>query len=278
MTPFRALIIFFIAAASIVCPGAAANGETLTALSGSVSRPPLDELAALFRQETGINLQITYGGSGEILSQLILSRRGDIYIPASPDFMQKAMDKDVVEGGGVVRLAYIFPAILVQAGNPREIKGLRSLAMPGLRVAIANPRTVAAGLYAVELLEANSLAKEVKPNIVTYSENYEKALNLVALKAVDAVIGWQQVPRRSLKKVEVVPLAPAEIKRVAYISAAATNFTRHKEEAARFLDFLTSERARAVFRRHGFPTTEEEVRGIAPGAVIGGVFQLPEGW
>lgn len=223
-------------------------------------------------------MQVTYGGSGDLLSQLILSRRGDIYIAASPDFMEKAMDKGVVEKGGVVTLAYIFPAILVQAGNPRGIKGLKSLSMRGLRVAIPNPRTVAAGLYAVELLEANSLGKEVKPNIATYSESYEKALNLVALKAVDVTIGWQQLPQRSLKKVEVVPLAPAEIKRVAYISAAATSFTRQRDEARRFLDFLVSEKARAVFRKHGFPTTEDEARAMAPGAVIGGVFQLPEGW
>jgi molybdate transport system substrate-binding protein len=259
-------------------PGAAAEGRALTAFVSSVSRPPLEESVALFQKETGVTVHVTYGGSGSLLSQLILGRRGDLYLPASPDFMNKALDRAVVAEDAVVKLAYIYPAILVQAGNPKGISGLPSLTLPGLRVILPNPRTVSSGVYAVELLEINSLADGVKPNIIAYSESYEKALNLLSLKAVDAVIGWRQVPRGVLGKIDVVPLKDKEIPRVAYISAAVTNYARNANEARRFLGFLTSPRVRAIFRKHGFPTTVEEIRKIAPEALIGGRYDLPEGW
>ncbi len=278
MTFFRTTTIFFLAAISITQMSTIVRGETLRAFVGSVSRPPMEESVALFREETGINVQITYGGSGGLLSQLILGRRGDIYIPASPDFMEKAIAKGVVERDAEVKLAYILPAILVQAGNPKEIKGLLSLKEKGMRVAIPNPRTVSSGIYAVELIEENSLAGGIRPNIVTYSESYGKALNLVALKAVDAVLGWQQIPQWSRKKIEAIPLGADEIHRVAYISAAVTSFTQNPEGTERFLSFLTSERVRAIFKKHGFLTTETEIKKVAPKARIGGQYKLPEGW
>ena len=278
MTFFRTLTIFFLAAVSITQMSTIARGETLRAFVGSVSRPPMEESVVLFREETGINVQITYGGSGGLLSQLILGRRGDIYIPASPDFMEKAIAKGVVERDAEVKLAYILPAILVQAGNPNEINGLLSLKEKGMRVAIPNPRTVSSGIYAVELIEENSLAREIKPNIVTYSESYGKALNLVALKAVDAVLGWQQIPQWSRKKIEAIPLGADEIHRVAYVSAAATSFTQNPAGTERFLSFLTSERVRAIFKKHGFLTTETEIKKAAPKARIGGQYKLPRGW
>jgi len=153
-----------------------------------------------------------------------------------------------------------------------------SLARPGIKVAIPNPKTVSSGVYAVELLEAASMSLKVKPNIVTYSESYEKALNLLALKAVDAVIGWRQIPRRSSGKIEAINLKPGEIPRVAYISAAAISYTRHREEALEFLEFLKSNQAKAIFRKHGFPTGEAEIRKIAPGSLVGGIYKLPHGW
>jgi ABC-type molybdate transport system substrate-binding protein len=40
-----------------------------------------------------------------------------------------------------------------------------------MRLAIANPHSVAIGLYAVEILEKNGLKERIKPNIKTYAES-----------------------------------------------------------------------------------------------------------
>lgn len=272
---FAALLVITI---SVLGISADASCEKLKAFVGSVSKAPMDELKELYLKETGVTIEIIYGGSGWLLSQLILGRRGDLYIPASPDFMEKAVAKGVALDETSVKLAYINPAILVRTGNPKKIRGLQSLAKKGLKVVIPNPRTVSSGVYAVEVLEVNSLAREVKPNIVTYSESYEKALNLITLKIVDAIIGWQQIPPWAEEKIKVIPLSEDQIPRVAYISAAATRFVRHVDQTKHFLDILRSERVGAIFRKHGFPVSEEEIKRLAPKAVIGGEYKLPEGW
>lgn len=58
----------------------------ITASVGAVSKPAMEEAAKAFEQRTGIKVYLTFGGSGAILSQMKLSREGDLYIPGSPDY------------------------------------------------------------------------------------------------------------------------------------------------------------------------------------------------
>ena len=55
--------------------------KTLIAFVGSASMPATKEAAAAFEKETGIHVELHFGGSGSMLSQMVLSRRGDLYFP-----------------------------------------------------------------------------------------------------------------------------------------------------------------------------------------------------
>ena len=163
--------------------GGCAKGEqkTITAFCGSASKPAMEEAAKVFEEKTGIKVYLNFGGSGAVLSQMKLSRSGDLYIPGSPDYMAMAEDDGVVEPGSVKIISYLVPAILVQHGNPKDIQTLSDLAQPGIKVGLADPESVSIGLYAYEILEYNNLLREVGENIVTYGESYSKIVSLVAL-------------------------------------------------------------------------------------------------
>src|SRR4030042_5786959 len=109
-----------------------------------------------------------------MLSQMELSKSGDLYIPGSPDYMVKAEKKDVIDPPSVQKIAYLVPVIAVQHGNPKNIQSLADLAKPGIEVGIGNPAAVCVGLYAVEILDYNHLLADVSPNIVTQAESWEK--------------------------------------------------------------------------------------------------------
>lgn len=249
--------------------------ESITAFVGSVSKPAIEEAAQVFEQTTGIRVYLTFSGSGTMLSQMKLSQSGDLYIPASPDYMAMAEDDGVVEPGSVKIIAYLIPAILVQAGNPKNIETLSDLAQPGIKVGIADPKSVSIGLYAYEILEYNSLLPEVAENIVTYGESYAKIVSLVALRALDAVIGWR-VSSQWHDTIDVVYLKPEQIPRLSYISGAISSFTEDRDSAQGFLDFLVSAEGQAIYSRRGYIATEDGAREFAPDAKIGGEYQLPE--
>jgi len=58
--------------------------------------PAPREAALVFEKETDIHVGLHFGGSGSMLSQMSLSRRGDLYFPGSSDYMAKAIERKVV--------------------------------------------------------------------------------------------------------------------------------------------------------------------------------------
>ena len=249
--------------------------KRITAFCGSASKPVLEEAVESFHKETGIRVDLNLGGSGTMLSQMKLSRRGDVYIPGSPDYMIKAIRDGVIDPASTVTLAYLILAINVQHGNPRNIKTLFDLTKPGIRIAIGNPEAVCVGLYAVEMLERNGLLKQVQKNIVTHAPSCEATASLVVLKKVDAVIGWDVFSKWNPNEIDTVLLKPREIPRIAYIPAAIATYSQDKKTAQKFIYFLLSPEGKKIFAKWGYITTEKEARAFAPNAEIGGEYVLP---
>lgn len=265
---------------SIIITSGCASGkpEAITVFCGSASKPAMEEAAATFTGETGITAYLNFGGSGTVLSQMKMSGSGDLYIPGSPDYMAIAERDGVLEPGSAQIIAYLVPAILVQSGNPQDIRSLADLARPGIRVGIGNPEAVCVGLYALEILEHDGLLEAVGKNIVTHAESCAKTATLVTLKSVDAIIGWRVFSEWHPGTIDVVYLQPEQLPRLAYIPAAVSRFTEDEESAARFLDFLVSAEGQEVFAKWGYLATEAEARKHAPDAEIGGEYVLPESY
>ncbi|MFN3921940.1 MAG: molybdate ABC transporter substrate-binding protein, partial [Caldimicrobium sp.] len=168
--------------------------ERILVFAGAASKPPTEEAAKAFEKKTGIKVDLVFGGSGYVLSQMILSKKGDIYFPGSSDYMELAKKKGVVFPETERYVVYLVPAINVQKGNPKNIKSLKDLTRPGLKVAIANPEGVCVGAYAVEIIEKNFSPEEkaqFRKNLINYTESCEKTATAISLRAADAVIGWR---------------------------------------------------------------------------------------
>lgn len=256
---------------------AASRPQPVVVFAGSASQPPLEEAARAFEQQTGIPVTLHLGGSGAMLSQIRLTRRGDLYIPGSPDYLDIAREQQLVDGEAAI-LAYLVPAILVARGNPHQIKSLHDLARPGLKVGMADPDGVCVGLYAVEVLTASGLADKVKPNLRGQVESCARAASMISLGMADAVLGWREFATWNPAAMEAVLLKPEQVPRLAYVPAVQVRGAANPAGAAAFTAFLTSAEGAAIFRRWGYLTRESEVRPLAPRASIGGRYRLPEGW
>lgn len=256
--------------------------DRLLVFAGSASKPPTEEAARLFEKKTGAKVELIFGGSGFVLSQMLLSKQGDVYFPGSSDFMEIAKKKGAVLPETEQRLVYLAPAINVQQGNPKKIRSLRDLLRPGIRVAIANPEGVCVGLYAVEIIEKNlSVAEKaaLRKNLVNYTESCEKTATAISLKAADAVIGWGVFQFWDPTRIETVPLARREIQRVGYIPIAVSSYSKNRQLAQKFIQFLSSTEGAAIFRKHHyFMTPEEAFTWIGEKKPVGGEYQLPRQW
>jgi molybdate transport system substrate-binding protein len=256
--------------------------QELFIFAGAASKPPTEEAAKAFEKKTGVKVNITFGGSGFVLSQMALAKKGDLYFPGSSDYMEIAKKKGVVFPESEKFVVYLVPAINVQKGNPKGIRSLRDLIKPGLRVVIANPEGVCVGLYAVEIIEKNYTPEEkaaFRKNLVNYTESCEKTATAISLKAADAVIGWEVFQYWDPERIETISLKKHEISRIGYIPIAISKFTTNKYLAQRFIDFIVSGEGKVFYKKyHYFMSPEEAAAWIGEKKPIGGEYAVPREW
>lgn len=225
----------------------------LFVFAGAANKPVLDQAAVQLRSQENLRLVFSYGGSGTVLSQMQLARRGDLYIPGSHDWLERAIARGLVDPATRVDFAYLRPALLVLRGNPKGIKTLADLGRADVKAAIAEPRSVCVGEYAVRVLRRAGLESLLLPRLARAS-SCEAVGNLLATQTVDAVLGWDVFTAWYPGHVEAVPL-PAELTpEQATISGAVAVFSQHKAEAARVLAWLAGPQGQTLWRQAGYRT------------------------
>ena len=263
-------------------PAVALAQKTLTIFVGAASKPATEAAIKLFEKQTGIMVDVNFGGSGFVLSQMVLARMGDIYFPGSSDYMAKAEKEGYVYPATEKIVVYLVPAINVHNGNPKDIKTLMDLTKPGIRVAIANPQGVCVGVYAVEIIENNLTPVEkehFRRNLVNYTGSCSKTASAISLNTVDAVIGWRVFEYWDPKRIETIPLKPSEICRIGYIPIAISTFTKQRKLAQQFIDFMLSSQVKDIFRSyHYFMSPDEAMAWIGAKKKVGGEYTVPKEW
>ena len=271
------LVFLLIAMASVLAcqNNEKSRPESITIFCGSASKPPMEEIVAQFERERKIKVNMIFGGSGTLLSQMELSKQGEIYLPGSPDYIIIGERKKLLIEDSDRIVAYLVPAIITPAGNPARIRSLEDLTRPGLRVGIGNPETVCLGLYSVEILERSGLLKGVMANVVTFGGSCSRTANLAALNKVDAILGWRVFHFWSPDRMDFVPIAPERIPRISYIPISIPVFTKDSDLSQAFIDFVLSPLGREIYQKHGYVTSLEGAREFAPQARVGGEYNLP---
>jgi molybdate transport system substrate-binding protein len=243
---------------------------------GSAVKVPMDEIIGNYQTEKGIKVSVIYGGSGGLLSQMELSKRGDVYLAGSPDFIAIGERKNLLVKGTDKLIAYLVPAIIVPKGNPKNIRTLEDLTNKGLRIGIGNPETVCLGLYGIELLSANKLLDKVMPNVVVFAKSCEDTAMLAVLQKVDVILGWDVFESWNPKEVEWIKIDKNKIPRLAYIPLALSAFVKDKTLSLDFIKYVLSPKGMDVFKKWGYYTNLNEAKKHAPKAKVGGEYKLPE--
>jgi molybdate transport system substrate-binding protein len=257
--------------------------ERVLFMCGAAAAPVADLLAKGFEAKTGIRVDVNIGGSGMLLSQIKLAKKGDVYFPGSIDFIEQARREGVIDPSTIAPVVYLVPAINVQRGNPRNIKSLKDLCRPGLRVVIANPETVCLGVFATELVDklfSSDEKKAFRANIVNYTDSCEKTANVITMNTADAIIGWSVFEHWNPDLIETVKLDPAEVIRISYLAVAVPSCAENPKRAREFIEFMKSPEGLDCFRKFKYFTSPEDaLKYLGAEKPIGGdPYQVPTEW
>jgi molybdate transport system substrate-binding protein len=274
--------IFLMAAITVFFSIVSYAGEPLMVFCGAAFKPPMEEVVKVFTEKTKIKVTVTYGGVGTLLSQIVLTKQGDLLVVPSEYIMLQANAKGVILPGSVESLAYVVPAINVQKGNPKNIKGLADLAKPSLKVAIANPELVFTGMLAVEIIRRSlgpDQITQLKKNIVTYPEDFNKLATTLILGNVDVIMGLHNLGQWYPNRVDTIKLRPDEVRRIGAGQAAVLKNSKNVPEAVELKSFMVSGEGQKIFARYNyFPTPEDAFKWVGAKKPVGGERPAPVNW
>lgn len=211
----------------------------------------LQEIKARYEATSGDTVLLNLGASSTLARQIQEGAPADLFLSADEAKMDQLEKRGLVLKGTRRSMLSNTLVVVVPADSPLKIASAADLATPKIRVlALAEPRTVPAGIYAKEYLRKLNLWDRVIDRVVP-TENVRAALAAVEQGNADAGIVYKTDAGIS-KKVRIafeVPLA--EGPQISYPFAVIAG-SRNAEAARRFLAYLESPAALGVFARYGF--------------------------
>jgi molybdate transport system substrate-binding protein len=233
-----------------LAPLAAQAGELTVSAAASLTNA-LREIAPLFeRTHPGAKLQLNFGASGALLAQIAKGAPVDVFVSADAETMDQAQSQGLVKAAQRRDLVSNTLVVVVPASARVVPKTLADLATPATaRIAIGLPASVPVGRYTQAVLEAANLWATIAPKTIG-ATNVRQALDYVARAEVDAGFVYATDAALMPGKVKVAFTVPTTkpIRYPVAPLAAAPN----PADAERFVDFLVTPPAQAVFARHGF--------------------------
>jgi len=217
---------------------------------GAGIRPPVDELVESFRKEYGVQIVIDYAGSEVLLSKIKLTRRGDLYMPGDKYYVEQAATEGMILSQFYV--CYLVPTVLVQKGNPQNIRTLQDLLRAGLKLGLGDPNACAIGRVSQQILAKNNIAwQDVEKNLAFQSLTVNELGMQIQARSLDAVIVWDAIAQYYSEYGDQIPIAP-EKNVISTVDIGILTFAKQKELAEKFVNFVGSERGRDIFRKHGY--------------------------
>jgi molybdate transport system substrate-binding protein len=234
-------------------PGAAARAESDRRLRVLAAASLTEVALALAERFEKGEVVAVFGPTSTLARQLRDGAPGDVFLSASPEWMDFLAEADAIAGEPIVLARNHLVCIASRASglagqDVRNADALRERLASGARIAIADPG-VPAGEYARAALREQALLDAYAPLLVG-QRDVRAVLHAVEQGEVEAGFVYATDARVA----EVDTLFTLEGGRLASVEyqAAVLRAARSPEDARRFLDHLRSPASRALLAEAGF--------------------------
>ena len=245
----RAAVVAALAVASTGIPAAAA--ERVAVFAAASLSDVLTALRDEFQASTGGAIEFNFAASSALALQIREGARADIFFSADEAKMDALQQAKAIELGTRVSLLSNALVCVVLADAQWTPAKAEDLTQPRVRhIALAEPMTVPAGIYAKQFLTAQGVWPKLERRIVPV-ESVRSVLAAVESGNVDAGIVYRTDARIS-KRVRVAFEVPADKGPHISYPVALVHGGRAPAAARAFLAFLQSPAARGRFEEYGF--------------------------
>lgn len=214
----------------------------------------LNDLAQRFESSTGNKITLSFGGSGNLYSQIKNGAPFDLFFSADEDYPTRLASAGLADGATLRTYAVGHLVLWVPKDSPFDPEKMQMgiLMQPSVaRVAIANPQHAPYGRAAMAALEHYGLKEKIAGKLV-FGENVSQAAQFVQSGNAPAgliALSLAKSPAMSAagKFWEVPSDSYPELKQAVVIISSS----KHKKLAQEFVNYVFSPEGAAILQRYG---------------------------
>ncbi len=219
----------------------------LAIFAGSMLRPAIDSTIGEFEEREGVQVTRVYNGCGILVAQMKAGQHPDAYFACDTEFMQQVPDLfpepvDVSQNELV---------ILVQKGNPHDIKLLQDLTTPGLRVGVGHEKQCAMGWLTQNTLKEGGVQEEVMANVTVQTPTGDMLVNQLRTGSLDAAVAYLSNAAGAGEYLDAIRIQGIECS-VATQPFAIAQQSRYRQLASRLFERICSAESQQGFQAEGF--------------------------
>lgn len=229
--------------------GQAAAGEVKVAVAANFTGAA-KEIAAAFKQKTGDDAVLSFGASGQLLTQIAQGAPFQVFLSADDARPKKAETQGLAVPGS--RFTYAVGKLVLWSKDPNLVKGEETLRQGGFaKLSICNPATAPYGAAAVEAMKALKVYDQLNGKLVQ-GEDVTQAFQFVATG--NAAVGFVALSQLRGNPGGSRWLVPQSLYQPIRQDAVLLKTGETDKAAVAFMAFLKGPEARAIIEKFGYGT------------------------
>jgi molybdate transport system substrate-binding protein len=233
---------------------AKAQDQSLTIFAAASLKNALDDINAAFSKTTGVKVTTSYEASSALATQIEAGAPVDVFISADLRWMNYMANLNLIKPE--TRFNFLSNKLVLIAPTSSKLdkveikKGfdIAKLAGDG-RIAVADVKAVPAGVYAKAALRTLGAWDAAEPKLAQ-GMNVRATLAFVARDETPIGIVYE-TDAKVEPKVKIIGVIPDNSYPPVTYPVAATAASK-SEQTQRYLSFLRTSTAKAIFERYGF--------------------------
>jgi molybdate transport system substrate-binding protein len=229
-----------------------APASTILVAAAASLQKALQEITPLYTKANPTDtVNYNFAASGALQQQIGQGAPVDVFISAADRQMNALETKGLLVAGTRQNLLTNQLVLIAPKPAPIALTNFQQLTQPAVkRIAIGETRTVPAGQYAVEVFKNLGIFDRVKSKFVL-GNNVRSVLTAVESGNVDAGIVYLTDIRGS-DRVRIVEIVDRQLHAPINYPIAILKSTKSLDAARKYVKFLQTNTAKAVFEKYGF--------------------------
>lgn len=227
------------------------NTTEITVSAAASLQDAFREIGALYERQTGVKINFNFAASGALQQQIEQGAPVDVFASAGQQQLDKLQEKDLIvpeTRRDFVKNELVF--IVAKTSGESTFKEF--LRNETARMAIGNPKTVPAGVYAEEQLRHLGVWKKLEPRLI-FAEDVRQVLDYVARGETEFGMVYVSDAKTAADKVRVFGRVEIDSDPILYPIAVVKN-SRNQSAAAKFIELVVSREGQAILQKQGFMT------------------------